>query len=273
MPATQGQRYTDYNNDKRSKTFERRAVELFQKAGGLGCEFKLQYGPESPPAPPDIVATNTTDREEAVGIEVTRIFNDETGRMGSHDRKRRGILEEIVNNAEEMHSQLCDRSCFVSVHFISHLDVTALSRSRKKQVSAMLVKAVTSLPQSSSQHFELRSEEMWGSDWPEEVLMIDGLLLEEAGPTEWRLSSNLIVGETTDELIQGKLNRKEQDIDKWRGGYKEAWILLVLDGSVESSTLRLHEGLETKEYFSTFNRGYVLGYNGHRYSELQLRMP
>ena len=41
-----------------------------------------------------------------------------------------------------------------------------------------------------------------------------------------------------DELIQAKINRKEQNIDKWRDVYKKAWILLVLDGSVESSKLR-----------------------------------
>ena len=53
-----------------------------------------------------------------------------------------------------------------------------------------------------------------------------------------------------DELIQAKINRKEQNIDKWRDVYKKAWILLVLYGSVESSKLRFHEGLETKEYLS-----------------------
>lgn len=170
--------------------------------------------------------------------------------MGNLDRKRRGILEEILNIAERLHSKHCDRYCFVSVYFISHLDVRALSRSRKKQILKMLVKAVTTLPKSSNQRFELGSEEMWGSYWPEEVLAISGMLFEEAAPTEWVLSSHLAVGETTNELIQAKINRKEKNIDKWRDVYKKAWILLVLDGSVESSKLRFHEGYETKEYFS-----------------------
>jgi hypothetical protein len=41
------------------------------------------------------------------------------------------------------------------------------------------------------------------------------MLFEEAAPTEWVLSSHLAVGETT-KLIQAKINRKEQSIDKWR---------------------------------------------------------
>jgi len=121
-------------------------------------------------------------------------------------------------------------------------------RERKNQIAEMPVSLVEGLQLQIGDVFKLRSEDLWGPQWPEEVMGLGGVFLEGDGPPEWNFSDSFWLDETKDEIIQNGLDDKERNIDSWRNRYDEAWVILALDGSVGASMLRLHEQMMTIEY-------------------------
>ena len=231
--------------------FEFRAVHLLQIAGFLDCRSELHLGPD----PPDVIAKIG---QMTIGIEVRRLFNDER-RSGSHSRQRLGTCQAIVDSAAKLHSQVSSQFFHVSVHFVKNIVVPV---SRRDVIAKMLVDLISRLSVQAGDTFCLRSEDYWGQHWPEEILCVTGGLLEGVGPPFWGLSDCAWVGETTNELILSALCEKEQDLPRWRNDVSEAWILMVLDGSVESSMLRIHEETSVVLYASHFDHAFVMDFSG-----------
>jgi hypothetical protein len=73
-------------------------------------------------------------------------------------------------------------------------------------------------------------------------------------------------------MIQKALDDKERNIQSWRDVYDEAWVILVLDGSVGASMLRPHEELMNNEYLSSYDRACVMKFTGRSYKEQRLRI-
>lgn len=239
--------------------FELHAVHLLRLAGFLDCRSELQLGPD----PPDVIAKAG---EMTIGIEVRRLFNDER-RGGSHSRQRLGTCQAVVDSAAKLHSQVSNQFFHVSVHFGKNVAVPV---SRRDTIAKMLVDLISRLSLQAGDAFCLRSEDFWDQLWPEEILCVSGGLLEGVGPPYWGLSDSAWVGETTNELIQSALCSKEQDLSRWRNDVCEAWILMVLDGSVESSMLRIHEEMSAVPYASCFDHAFVMDFSGMTIKKLLL---
>ncbi|MFM6518590.1 MAG: hypothetical protein ACKPIC_19075, partial [Microcystis panniformis] len=167
-------------------------------------------------------------------------------------------------------SRRSDKWIDVHLFFSSNVDVDLIAR-RKTKIAEMLVKLVEKYDPKIGDYFTLCAEKLWGPDWPEEIDYVRVIRLEGDDPPHWSYTDSFWVGETTDELIQNALDDKERNILKWRDGFDEAWVLLVLDGSVGASTLRPHEQLVNNEYLSSFDRACVMEFDGKSYRELRLR--
>jgi hypothetical protein len=247
---------------------ELNVVRLFQYAGGIDSSACLEHVPIDRRSP-DIQARSGAN---TIGIEVRRIYNDEQEDNGSIDRKREGVYRNIASACTELHSSLSENWTVVRISFFKNADVDLLARN-KKQIAAKLVSLVKDLSLGIGEHFCLRSEDLWGPEWPEEVDLLHGMLLEGDGPPDWDYTAGFWVDETTDEIIQNALDDKENKIDSWRNWYDEAWLILVLDGSVGASTLNLHEQLANTEYRSSFDRVFIMNFNGRSYAEIRLHGP
>lgn len=244
--------YTD------KQSFELNVVRLFREAGGLERESELALGAD----PPDII---TRIGERTIGIEVRRLYADEGRRGGSADRRRFGVCSEIVKRAEELHGQITDRFFHINVHFNkTHI----IHDKRIPVVAEMLVGLISQRYFEVGELFSLRSEELWGPAWPEEVRYVSGMLLEGDRPPFWGLSDSSWVGETTFDLVQAALDAKERRICAFAEGVDEAWLLLVCDGSVGASLLQLHSGIEKELYRSSCNRAFIMDYSGRMFAEL-----
>ena len=255
---------------KRQKLAEMKVVQLFHNAGGLGINADLLFVPDHLERP-DIIAE--TDKK-TVGIEIRRLYNDEQEGSGSVDRKRHGIYQSVVAACSELHSRRSDKWIVVRLSFSKHADIDQIAKRRsgiKQEIAEKLVSLIEDLPLRIGDSFDLRSEDLWGSHWPEGIDSVHGVLLEGNGPPEWDFSDSFWVAETTDEIIQTALDEKEQKIDSWRDSYDSAWVILVLDGSVGASMLRLHRQLIDSEYLSSFDRAFIMEFTGTRYKELRLR--
>jgi hypothetical protein len=255
---------------KRQKLAEMKVVQLFHNAGGLGINADLLFVSDHLERP-DIIAK--TDKE-TVGIEIRRLYNDEQEGSGSVDRKRHGIYQSVVAACSELHSRRSDKWIVVRLSFSKHADIDQIAKRRsgiKQEIAEKLVSLIEDLPLSIGDSFDLRSEDLWGSHWPEGIDSVHGVLLEGNGPPEWDFSDSFWVAETTDEIIQTALDEKEQKVDSWRDSYDSAWVILVLDGSVGASMLRLHRQLIDSEYLSSFDRAFIMEFTGTRYKELRLR--
>ena len=252
------------------KLYELNLVQLFRKAGGIGSSAELQHVPDHLSRPDIQVRSEVI----SIGIEIRNLYNDEREGSGSQDRKRSGVYQSIVNRCTELHSRSSTRRIVVRISFNKQVDINQLGRrERKNQIAEMLVGLVEGLQLQIGDLFELRSEDLWGPQWPEEVMGLGGVLLEGDGPPEWNFSDSCWVDETTDEIIQNGLDDKERHIDSWRNRYNEAWVILVLDGSVGASMLRLHEQLMSFEYRSSFDRAFIVEFTGRSYKELRLQSP
>lgn len=250
------------------KLYELNVVKLFRDAGGLSHYAELQRVPHHLERP-DIIARIDSI---TIGIEIRNLFNDEKDGSGSRDCKRRGIYESVVKTCSHIHSRRSDKWIDVHLFFSSNVDVDLIARrERKEKIAEMLVKLVEKCDPKIGDYFTLRSEKLWGPDWPEEIDFVRVIRLEGDHPPHWGYSDSFWVGETTDELIQNALDDKERNILKWRDGFDEAWVLLVLDGSVGASALRPHEQLVNNEYLSSFDRACVMEFDGKSYRELRLR--
>lgn len=239
--------------------FELHVVNLLRMAGFLDCRSELQIGSD----PPDVIAKVG---EITIGIEVLRLFNDEK-KGGSHSRQRLGTRQAVVDSAAKLHSKVSSQFFHVSVHFVKSVVVPA---SRRDVIAKILVDLISRLSLQVGDAFCLRSEDYWSQNWPEEILYVSGGLLEGAGPPFWGLIDSAWVGETTNELIKSALRSKEEDLSRWRNDVCEAWILMVLDGSVESSMLRIHEEMSVVPYASCFDHAFVMDFSGMTVKKLLL---
>jgi hypothetical protein len=255
---------------KGQKLAEMKVVQLFRTAGGLDIHADLLFVPDHLERP-DIIAN--TD-EKTVGIEIRRLYNDEQEGSGSGDRKRHGIYQSVVPSCSELHASRSDRWIIVRVSFSKNADIDLIASrrsGRKQKIAEMLVNLVDNLALEVGEHFDLRSEDLWGPQWPDEIVGVHGVLLEGDGPPEWEFLDSCWVDETSDEVIQNALDEKERNVMSWRDRFDEAWVLLVLDGSVGASMLRPHEQMMNNEYQSSFDRACIMEFNGKSYKELRLR--
>jgi hypothetical protein len=255
---------------KGQKLAEMKVVQLFRNAGGLDIHADLLFVPDHLERP-DIIA-NTDGK--TVGIEIRRLNNDEQEGSGSGDRKRHGVYQSVVANCSELHASRSDKWFIVRVSFSKNADIDLISRrrsGRKQKIAEMLVNLVESLVLEVGEPFDLRSEDHWGPQWPDEIVSVHGVLHEGDGPPEWEFLDNWWVDETSDEIIQNALDDKERNVMSWCDRFDEAWVLLVLDGSVGASMLRPHEQMMNNEYQSSFDRACVMEFDGKSYRELRLR--
>jgi hypothetical protein len=132
----------------------------------------------------------------------------------------------------------------------------------------MLVDVVTRHPLKVGESFTFRSEDLWGPTWPEEVDYVLVGLLDGPSPPFWGLSDSFWAGETTFDLIQAAFDSKESRTRAFAEAVDEAWLLLICDGSVGASLLRLHPGIADDSYRSSFDRAFVLDHSGKKFSEL-----
>lgn len=242
------------------QTFEINAVSLFREAGGFDRESVLMFGSD----PPDVLMRIG---ERTIGIEVRRLYNDEKNRGGSPDRRRLSICTAVVDLAAELHKQISNRCFYVRVHFNCS---NTIQDTRVPIIAAMLVDLVSKLPLNVGGRFTLRSEDLWGPMWPEEVDYVSGGLLIGESPPFWGLSDASWVGETTFALIQAAFDSKESRTSAFAEVVDEAWLLLVCDGSVGTSLLRLHTGIAGDSYCTSFDRAFVMDYSGKKFSELTI---
>lgn len=91
------------------------------------------------------------------------------------------------------------------------------------------------------------------------------------GEPEWSQLGAAWVGETDDDLIQCVLREKESRHAAFPPVLQHRWLLLVLDGSVSTSPLRIHDGLHRTTYASSFDRAFVIDYTGQAFCELNLQ--
>jgi len=255
---------------KGQKLAEMKVAQLFRNAGGLDIHVDLLFVPDCLERP-DIIANAGG---KTVGIEIRRLYNDEQEGSGSGDRKRHAIYQSVVAACSELHSRRSDRWIVVRLSFSKYADIDQIAKRRsglKQEIAEKLVDLIEDLPLRVGNPFDLRSEDLSGSRWPEGIDSVHGVLLEGNGPPEWGFSDSFWVAETTDGIIQRALDEKEQKIDSWRDGYDETWVILVLDGSVGASMLRLHRQLIESEYLSSFDRAFIMEFTGTRYQELRLR--
>ncbi len=243
---------------------ELNAVRLFCESGRAELKSRLWFPDQDPP---DIMALVGGQK---IGIEVRRMFADERRRGGSRDRQRASACQKVVDTATALHSQITEKFFHVNVSF--HRS-SGIRDDRIGAVANMLVDIITQQPLLLGETFYLRSEDFFGSNWPEEVLCVSGGLIEGDGPPSWGCSSNAFVDETSDELIQTALNAKEGRFNKFADKVDKAWLLLICDGSVEASLLRPHKELSRSIYTSSFHRVCILDFEGKTYSELLLRSP
>ena len=245
--------------DTKKQEFELNVVRLFREAGGLNAGAELLLGAD----PPDVVAISSGSK---IGIEVRRIFMDET-RNGSLGRERLRTFQDVIKHAALLHSKISNKFLHISVTFCPDANIP---KSKKESIASLMVAQVSKLNLDVGQRFNLRSEDLWGSTWPEAVLRITGGCLQGEGPPFWGLSSWSFLYETNDEVIQNALNSKENAIGKWRTEFNGTWVLLVIDGSVSASFVRPHGKINANVYQSSFDRAFVMEFNGTTFKELRL---
>lgn len=248
------------NDGTEKQEFELNAVRLLIRSGGLDAGTELLVGSD----PPDIVAICGVS---TIGIEVRRIYKDET-RSGSRDRQRLSAFKNVIDLAAKIHAENSNRFIHVSVHFNSNANIR---KAQFEDIANLMVNQVCKLNLDIGQTFNLRSEDLWGPDWPEAVLRISGGCLEGEGPPFWGLSSWSLLCETTDRIIQNALDDKEKNISKWKNNFNESWVLFIIDGSVSSSFMKPHDRMTANVYKSSFDRAFVMEFNGTIFRPLLLQ--
>ena len=134
----------------------------------------------------------------------------------------------------------------------------------------MLVALVRGVALADNESRDFRAEDHWGPNWPKEVDLVTAIVLPGAGPPEWGGSDSGSVGFTNRELIQNALDRKESSCASFSEKIQGRWLLLVCDGSVESSMLGLHEGVGAQTYRSSYDHAFVMDFSGRVVVELAI---
>ncbi len=243
------------------QTFELNAVSLFQTASNLLSDYVLVPGED----PPDVIAQQG---EHLVGVEVRRLFTDET-ETGSLQRRRMSWCQRVVVRAQNLHREKTNRWYNVRVSFEDESHV--VGDKRVDVIARMLLRHACEAIINDNESREFCSEEYCGPTWPEEVATMRVTVLPGNGPPDWGLCGPLgWVGDTNSRLVQAGLDSKESSCAAYPPNIKERWLLLLCDGSVESSLLRLHKYLETESYCSSFSRAFVMDFSGKAFVELHI---
>jgi len=243
----------------KKQRYELNAVELLQRSGGLLAGWQLGPGSD----PPDVLAQSGGC---ALGVEVRRLFADE-GRCGSPQRRRLSLMEKIVQQAAEAHGRHSQLWYVVHVHFSQS---ATLLDSRVATVAEMLVELVIGMSLAPGDYVQLDVVDCWGPGWPEEVDVVSVALLDGNAKPEWKALGAVWVSQTSHALLQSGLDDKESRLPSFPRDLKERWLLLVCDGSVGSSALRFHDGVESESYQSSFDRAFVIDHSGKNVVELRV---
>ena len=251
-------------DSKRSEAkfqFERRAVGLFQEASGLLAGFEL-LRPEIDP--PDVVAVCGEDR---VGLEVRKVFSDERRKGGSRARKQSGVYDTVLDWAQATHRANADGWVVVRVCFAGSREMGV---ARQRQLAQDLAGLVCNAHILENETREFGLGGLCTQDWPDEVAYMTATRIPGEGEPEWSQHSAAWVGETDNDLIQYVLREKESRYAAFPPELQRRWLLLVLDGSVSTSLLRIHDGIHRTTYASSFDRAFVIDYTGQAFCELKL---
>lgn len=245
------------------KKFELHVVRVFQNAGGLPSDFKLSNTKNDPP---DVKAERSN---EVIGIEVRRLFTDEK-RKGSSQRRDFNLCQKVINKAQELHSKSTNESYDILVVFNRHYPI---DDKQVENIAEKLVNQIKNIKPEMNKLIEFKSEKLYGTDWPKEVQYMRYInctkYIGKEGP-KWHSADWACEDETNTELIQKALDVKETHLKSFPNDISRRWLLLVCDGSVESSFLRLHEGIDKESFRSSYDRVFIMDYSGKRYKELNV---
>lgn len=241
--------------------FELLVANLFQKAGGLPSDYQLANGTD----PPDVFAERKGSK---IGIELRRLYADENAIAGSSQRQHLSVCRKVVAKAAELHSALSNQWYNVVVSFNPNCKI---GKTQVQPLANDLVALVTGLTLQYGEVIDLSAEDFLEKNWPEEVHGLLVGLLEGTDPPFWSLSYAFWWSKTDFDLIQKGLNSKEDRSLLIKEQADEAWLLLVIDGSVGVSLLDFHVDLRTNVYQSSFDRAFVLSPTGKDFVELKIQ--
>ncbi|MDX9981693.1 MAG: hypothetical protein RBU25_16860 [Lentisphaeria bacterium] len=247
-----------------NQEFELHAVRQFQGICGFLPGYELTPVPCGED-PPDILARNG---DHVIGIEVRRLFLDERPKKGSRQREQLGLRKDVISRAQEIHRVTEHRWCTVKVSFSSSCKVCG---NRLQKISEMLVDLVCGAALAEPDSRKFRAEDHWGPRWPEEVDQVSATVLPGEGPPEWSISGSAWVGNTGRQVIQDALDEKESKYASFPEVIRDRWLLLVCDGSTESSMLRLHQDIASESYVSSYSRAFVMEFLGRDFAELNIK--
>lgn len=234
-------------------------LEEFLKVSSLLTSWNI-----SPKDRPDIgVESNGLQ----YGVEITRYFSDYSP-SGSHYFEQQSLANLLFNYAEKLHGQTCDEEFHISIHLNPHY---RLSKQIISDLGERLVLFIKKQKINTNETCILSFEDYFDQDYPENILSILIHKFHSKGKPAWNLSWGGWVGETDYNLIQERMNEKEEKLKKYNSGYDEYWLLIVCDGQTETSMLKLHENMRKEIYASSFDRVFVFDIMGRNYQELKLK--
>jgi hypothetical protein len=241
--------------------FELNAASLFQSASKLLSGYAIIPGDD----PPDVIAQYG---DHIVGIEVRRMFADER-KVGSPQRRHMSWCQRVVSHTQSLHREKTNRWYYVRVRFEDESHV--FNDKRVDIIARMLLRHACEPIMSDNESREFCSEDYSGPTWPEEVATMRVTVLPGNCPPDWVLFGSLgWLGDTNSGLVQAGLDSKESSCAAYPPNINERWLLLLCDGSVGSSFLRLHKEMHTESYRSSFNRAFVMDFSGKAFVELHV---
>jgi hypothetical protein len=256
-------------SQKQSKNeFEYRCVELLLKANPLLHGYSIEVAKKDPP---DVIITQSSSR---IGIEVTRLYSDIAPEVGSKSRRHRELEESAAKKTQEILRKKVSGAWQFNICFNPSLET--IKKGIVNKIAESLAKTLYLSILKEDKYIVLRSEDYDYDEsiLPYEVDFVHGIRLPDH-PDNLELvcfsDSSSWVGKTTYNLIQEGLKRKEKILQKFTEKFNDCWILLVCDGSSESSMLRLHKSISNEVYTSPFNQAFILDMHAE-YCQLKLRI-
>jgi hypothetical protein len=261
-------------NQKQSKSeFEYRCVELLLKANPLLHGYSIESAEKDPP---DVIITQPGSR---IGIEVSRLYSDIAPKGGSKSQQHRGLEEFAAKHTQEiLRKEILRKEVSEAWQFNICFNPSLKEKQKGsvKKIAESLAKTLYLSILKEDKYIVLRPEDY---DYDESILpyeidFVHGIRLPDY-PDNLELvcfsDSSSWVEETTYNLIQEGLNRKEKVLHTFTEKFNNYWILLVCDGSSESSMLRLHKTISNEVYISSFNQAFILDMYAE-YCQLNLRI-
>lgn len=243
-------------NQKQSKSeFEYRCVELLLKANPLLHGYSIESAEKDPP---DVIITQPSSR---IGIEVSRLYSDIAPKGGSKSQQHRGLEEFAAKHTQEILRKEVSEAWQFNICFNPSLKEK--QKGSVKKIAESLAKTLYLSILKEDKYIVLKPEDY---DYDESILSYEIDFVHGIRLPDYPDNLELVcfsdwsgwVGETTYNLIQEGLKRKEKILQKFTEKFNDYWILLVCDGSSESSMLRLHKSISNEVYTSPFNQAFIL---------------